>query len=79
MRRRIRFLTGADIYNPGDIAGFPADVAALHVTRGRAVYDDEVGATTASDAGLDEAAEKAQRHPPADKQARPGKGGVVTK
>lgn len=70
MRRRIRFLTGADIYNPGDVAGFPEDVAALHVRRGRAMYDDGDAA---------EPDTKASDRPPADKQLRPGKGGVVTK
>ena len=77
MRRRIRFLTGADIYNPGDVAGLPEDVAARHVARGRAVYDDDDAAAPSDDTG--ESVTKAHDRPPADKQARPGKGGVVTK
>lgn len=76
--RRIRFLCPADIYNGGDIAGFPDHLAAMHVRRGRAVYDDDPVPAERRPADGD-ADEKAQSRPPADKLMRPGKGGVVTK
>lgn len=90
MLRSVTFRRPRAPFNVNETGGIPDEEAARLVACGDAVYADTPEATMpdttpaptpAPDAPTDSAAdaEKASRRPPADKQARPGKGGVVTK